>query len=216
MSKFLFITDLDHTLVGDKAALAELNQALSQHREEYGSLIVYSTGRSPTLYRQLRTEQDMIDPDYTVLSVGTLIYPGTSDESVSEWADYLSDGWDRDAIVAIANQCSDDLTLQPESEQTPHKISYYLEESRAAAVLAGLESAFAQANLDIQLVYSGSQDLDILPRNGNKGKAVTFLQERLAIAPEQTVVCVETLATTYLCLRWPRPKGLSSAMPRLS
>lgn len=188
MTQFLFITDLDHTLVGDNQALATLNAKLSQHREEHGSIIVYSTGRSPTLYQQLRTEQDMIDPDYTVLSVGTLIYPGTSKTSLKEWAEHLSDGWDREAILAIAAHFSD-LVPQPDSEQTPHKISYFLNESVAENLLPELEEQFRRQNIDVQTVYSGGADLDILPRNGNKGTAVRFLQEKLAIAPERTVVC---------------------------
>ena len=48
MAKFLFVTDLDDTLVyrtvGDDSALAELNQLLSQHRQEYGTKIVYLPG----------------------------------------------------------------------------------------------------------------------------------------------------------------------------
>lgn len=188
MTQFLLITDLDHTLVGDIPALATLNQRLSQHREDHGSIIVYSTGRSPTLYHQLRTEQEMIDPDYTVLSVGTLIYPGTSDTPLKEWADHLSEGWDREAIVAIAAHFSD-LVPQPDSEQTPHKISYFLDETVSAHLLPELIAQFKRQNIDVQTVYSGGADLDILPRNGNKGTAVRFLQEKLAITPERTVVC---------------------------
>jgi len=41
---FLFVTDLDNTLVGDDQALAELNRQLSQHRTEHGTKIVYATG----------------------------------------------------------------------------------------------------------------------------------------------------------------------------
>ena len=149
MTQFLFITDLDHTLVGDIPALVTLNQRLSQHREDHGSIIVYSTGRSPTLYRQLRTEQDMIDPDYTVLSVGTLIYPGTSDIPLKEWADHLSEGWDRAAIVAIAAHFSD-LVPQPDSEQTPHKISYFLDETVSAHLLSELITQFQRQNIDVQ------------------------------------------------------------------
>lgn len=57
MTPFLFVTDLDNTLVGDDQALAELNRQLSQHRSEYGTKIVYATGRSPILYQQLRSEK---------------------------------------------------------------------------------------------------------------------------------------------------------------
>ncbi|MGD1920297.1 MAG: HAD family hydrolase, partial [Pleurocapsa sp.] len=35
MSPFLFVTDLDNTLVGDDAALNRLNQELASHRQKY-------------------------------------------------------------------------------------------------------------------------------------------------------------------------------------
>ena len=37
VTPFLFVTDLDNTLVGDDAALAQLNRQLSQHRQLYGT-----------------------------------------------------------------------------------------------------------------------------------------------------------------------------------
>ncbi|MGB3612391.1 MAG: sucrose-phosphate phosphatase [Elainellaceae cyanobacterium] len=188
MSKFMFITDLDNTLVGDKAALAELNQRLSAHREQYGTLIVYSTGRSPTLYRQLRQEQEMIEPDFTVLAVGTLIYPAGSDEPDADWANILSERWDRDTVMATTAHFSD-LTLQPDSEQTSHKASYFLQPNVAEALLPQLKKALTQNGLDVQIVYSSNQDLDILPKRGNKGTAVAFLQQRLDMPQDRTVVC---------------------------
>lgn len=188
----MFITDLDNTLVGDKAALAELNQQLTAHRDQYGSVIVYSTGRSPTLYHELRQEQEMIDPDYTVLSVGTLIYasgsPRVSGEPDAGWSQVLSEGWDRDAIMATTAHFAD-LVPQPDSEQTAHKASFLLQPDIADELLPRLQNALTQKGLDIQLVYSSGQDLDILPKRGNKGAAVAFLQQRLNMSPERTVVC---------------------------
>ena len=54
MARFLFVTDLDNTFVGDDDALRELEQLLSKHRQEYGTRIVYATGRSPVLYQELK------------------------------------------------------------------------------------------------------------------------------------------------------------------
>ena len=70
MSTFLFVSDLDHKFVGDDAAPIELQKHLSHHRTNYGTKIVYATGRSPVLYRQLKAEKSLIDPDALVTSVG--------------------------------------------------------------------------------------------------------------------------------------------------
>jgi len=184
----MFVSDLDNTLVGDETALAELNRLLSKHREQHGTLIVYSTGRSPTLYQQLRREQDMLEPDFTVLSVGTIIYPGGSDHTDAQWSEVLSEGWDRDAVVATTAHFPA-LTPQPDSEQTPHKVSYFLSGAIADDLISQLQDALIQKGLDVQTVYSSRQDLDILPRQGNKGAAVAFLQQRLNMPQSHTVVC---------------------------
>jgi sucrose-6F-phosphate phosphohydrolase len=188
MAKFLFITDLDNTLVGDDAALDELNQQLIGHREEHGTIIVYSTGRSPTLYRELEAEKTLIEPDYLVLSVGTMIYRYGSDEADPTWAEKLSQGWNREEVTAIAAHFSD-LVLQPPSEQTPFKASYFVTMDAAVELLPRLEAALTQQGLDVQLVYSSGKDLDILPRQGNKGAATAFLQTTLSMQSDQTVVC---------------------------
>ncbi|HEY9871794.1 MAG TPA: sucrose-phosphate phosphatase [Candidatus Obscuribacterales bacterium] len=188
MTPFLLVTDLDNTLVGDDNALQELNQRLDQHRQEHGTKIVYATGRSLALYQQLTTEQQMLQPDALIAAVGTEIYlniDGTPDE---EWAEKLSQRWERDLVVATAAHFAD-LVPQPDTEQRPFKVSYYLSEEAAVEVIPRLESLLKERGVDAKLIYSGSQDLDILPRNGDKGLAVQFLRQRWGIDATQTVVC---------------------------
>lgn len=188
MSQFLFITDLDHTYVGDDAALATLQEALSQHRQTYGTKIVYSTGRSPALYQELQQEKQLIQPDAVVTSVGTEIYTNGMEAYDPEWADILSQGWDRDRILETAGHFSD-LPSQPDSEQRPFKVSYFLSEDVAPDLLPRLESALKDRSLEVRLIYSGGKDLDILPIKGNKGLAMQFIRNRYGMAPERTVAC---------------------------
>jgi sucrose-6F-phosphate phosphohydrolase len=188
VSRFLFITDLDNTLVGDDLALAKLNQQLAQHRQQYGTQIVYSTGRSRTSYSKLAAAKSLLEPDVLIVSVGTEIYYSNSETPDSEWAAKLSHKWDRDEVVAAAAHFAD-LTLQAESEQRPYKASYFLTEQAAAAVIPQLESMLRDRGLNIQLVYSGGKDLDILPQQANKGMAMIFLRQSLAIDPDLTVAC---------------------------
>lgn len=189
MTAFLLVTDLDNTLVGDDEAMKELNQQLSQHRQEHGTKIVYSTGRSPALYRQLTTEKSLLPPDALVTSVGTEICFNPIEEVFdSEWSHILSQGWNREEVVATTAHYAD-LIPQPESEQRPFKVSYFLSEQIASEVLPRLESALKERGLDVKVVYSGSQDLDVLPRQGDKGLAVQFLRQKWGIDAAQTVVC---------------------------
>lgn len=188
MSQFLFITDLDHTYVGDDAALATLQDALSQHRQTYGTKIVYSTGRSPALYQELQQEKQLIQPDALVTSVGTEIYTNGTEAYDAEWAEILSQGWDRDRILATAGHFSD-LVPQPDSEQRPFKVSYFLSEDVAPNLLPRLESALKDRKLEVRLIFSGGKDLDILPLKGNKGLAMQFIRNRYGMEPERTVAC---------------------------
>lgn len=186
---FLFVTDLDNTLVGDDNALKELNQLLDQHRQEYGTKIVYATGRSLTLYQQLTTEKPLLPPDALITSVGTELHLDTSGNAFDpKWAEVLSEGWNRELTVATAAYYSD-LVPQPDSEQGLFKVSYYLTPKAAVEILPRLESQLRESGLDVKLIYSGDQDLDILPRNGDKGLAVQFLRQKWQIDALRTVVC---------------------------
>jgi sucrose-6F-phosphate phosphohydrolase len=188
VAQFLFVTDLDNTLVGDDQALAELNRHLKMHRQEHGTKIVYATGRSPTLYRQLQTEKHLLEPDALIAAVGTEIYLNGSDTPDSGWFQRLSQGWDRDVVVAASAHFAD-LVAQPDSEQRPFKVSFFLTQAVAVEVLPQLESLLQQQGLDIKLIYSTGQDLDILPRHSDKGQAMQFLRQQWGIEPEQTVAC---------------------------
>ncbi len=188
MKSFLFVTDLDNTLVGERRALAVLNDKLKQHREEHGTKIVYATGRSPVLFAELCNEQQLLEPDALIASVGTEIYFNGSDKSDRTWSDKLAPGWDKDTILATTAHFAD-LVIQPDSEQRPYKVSFLLTEDSAQEVLPQLKSSLQQQGLDIKLIYSAGMDLDILPRHGDKGLAVQYLRQKWGIKAPQTVVC---------------------------
>lgn len=190
MKPFLFVTDLDHTLVGEDKALKELNDELERHRQEHGTKIVYATGRSITLYQQLTSEKSLLEPDALITSVGTELYLDSDRENPDlEWSTKLSVGWNRELILDIATNFANELTLQQESEQRPFKISYLIEEAAAKEILPQLKLLLENQNLKFNIIYSGSQDLDILPLYADKGLAVKYIQEKLGFFPETTVVC---------------------------
>lgn len=188
MAEFLFITDLDNTLVGDDAAMQQLLDQLTHHRDQYGTKIVYSTGRSLTSYQQLKAEKQLVEPDALVTGVGTAIYHQEAGEPNADWATLLSQNWDRERVRAIADSF-EDLMPQPDSEQGPFKVSYYLHPSVAPNILPQLEAKLQREALAVNLIYSGSKDFDLLPANAHKGYAMTFLRNAYGFAPERTVAC---------------------------
>jgi sucrose-6F-phosphate phosphohydrolase len=188
MKPFMFVTDLDNTLVGDDATLLELNQKLSQHRQEYGTKIVYATGRSLFLYQQLKAEKNLLDPDGLVVAVGTEIYLNGSQMPDSHWSEKLSAGWNKEVVLSTTADFSE-LVPQPDSEQGAFKVSFYLEEPDAAKVLPQLKSKLNTAGLDIKLIYSSGIDLDIVPISSDKGQAMQFLRQKWNFVAERTVAC---------------------------
>jgi sucrose-6-phosphatase len=210
MSQFMFVTDLDNTLVNhnteDDKALTELNHRLSQHRQEYGSKIVYATGRSSVLYRQLAAEKKLIEPDALVVAVGTEIYINSSESVAGEgllsgkltnpkgdncdrdWSAQIATGWNRNAVVSITDKF-DELKSQPDTEQRPFKVSFFLEESASERILKKIETESQKCGLNIKLIYSSGIDLDIVPKNSDKGQAMQFLRQKWKFVPEQTVAC---------------------------
>jgi sucrose-6-phosphatase len=188
MKPFMFVTDLDNTLVGDDAALLELNQKLSQHRQLYGTKIVYATGRSPLLYRELAEEKNLLRPDALVLSVGTEIYLEESETADVDWSARLEQDWNRESVLYVTSVFPE-LEAQPNSEQRPFKVSFFLKENVAEKVLPKLESELQKRGLNIKIIYSSGIDLDIVPSSSDKGQAMQFLRQKWNFVAEQTVVC---------------------------
>lgn len=184
-SSLVLITDLDNTLVGDDQSLALLNQQLQQNRSQIK--LVYSTGRSLFLYQELTKTHNLLIPDALITSVGTEIYFNLEQFTLDpDWCKLLSQGWQREKAVAIAQQFPE-LQSQPESEQNPFKISFYITSDLATRVLPQLRLALKNAGLATKLVYSAAQDLDILPIRGDKGSALQYLRQKWQLTPQNIV-----------------------------
>ncbi|NJL88880.1 MAG: HAD-IIB family hydrolase [Coleofasciculaceae cyanobacterium SM2_1_6] len=211
MVKFLLATDLDNTLVGDLWATIGLNQRLAAARQQF--YLVYATGRSLDSFRQLQqefhsdTNTQLLEPDYLVAGVGTEIYhQGQLDQ---EWAAHLSQHWQREAITKIGDNFPA-LIYQPDTEQNPWKVSYYLQPTAISTPSSFLSAAdlqnlpkqksnkqiiddlrlqLAAVGLSAQVVFSSNRDVDILPYHGDKGQAVRYLQKKLRVNSQFTLVC---------------------------
>lgn len=189
MSLAMFVTDLDNTLAGgDISALQKLNRRLEMLRQRWGTKIVYATGRSQPSYFPLAAECDLLTPDALVAAVGTEIYLEAGDTPLAAWEGILRQSWRREEIVEVASQFPE-LTLQPPAGQQEFKISYFLTVPDAATIVSDLQDRLKLAGHEVEAIYSRQHDLDILPRNSQKGDAIAFLLNYWQIAARETIVC---------------------------
>ena len=183
--KFLLVTDLDNTLVGDDEATQVLNQLLQSKRSQI--CLVYATGRSHASTCELIAQKQLLAPDYLIAGVGSEIYQDGSLDLDS--AEDLSQGWDKMARSSLAQQFSQVKSPSPK-EQNPWKISYSLEPAAEnGSTVQALQHKLTESGLPAQIIFSSNSDREILPQTSNKGNALTYLQKRLQIPSEATLVC---------------------------
>ncbi|MEH2159845.1 MAG: HAD family hydrolase [Nostoc sp.] len=122
-----------------------------------------------------------------IASVGTEIYQrGVFLEK--DWTNQISKDWDRDAVGAIASYFSA-LIPQPDSKQTPWKLSFCLDMDTPLEVIHDLGELLNFTGLQTEVIFSNGRDVDIIPKNSNKGKATVYLQDLLRSQSDATIVC---------------------------
>ena len=195
--KHLLISDLDDTLLGDDEALERFRAFHDTHRALLG--VVYASGRFCNVIQDLVEHTRLPVPLATIGGVGSEIWTYPGRRPMQEWWDEIGDGWS-DAAVRRALAGVPGLEDQPDTEQSPYKVSYYWRDA-SPDDLAGLEERLARAGAAGRLIYSSGRDLDVLPPGVDKGAAAAWLAAYLGYAPEDVLAAGNSLNDEALLSR---------------
>jgi len=182
----LLITDVDDTLMGDRAALELFKKSIGQQRSRIG--IGVATGRTIDSAKAALAECGLQDVDVVISSVGAEIHYGRRLTPDLGWASHVRYRWYPERIrSALAGLPF--LTPQEPSAQRELKISYILDTRHISAeeALPRVHEALGRASAAYTAFFSHGCLLDVLPCRASKGKAIRYLSFKWGIPPNRII-----------------------------
>ncbi len=182
--RFLLISDLDDTLLGDDAALVRFSRYYETARTWLH--IAYASGRLFDSVVERIDTTPLPSPVAIIGGVGTEIREFPSGDPLRDWWRRIGSRWDRDRVRDVLDE-EEGLTPQPDAVQTEYKLSYFLEDASPTR-LAELQRKVEDAGVPVECIYSSACDLDFLPKRVDKGSAAAFLAEHLGYDADHVMV----------------------------
>ena len=177
------VTDLDHNLIGDSQSLVELVQLLRQYRTS--SHFIIATGRRLDSALKLKKKHKIPTPDVLITSSGTEIYHAPKLTTDTAWASHIDYQWSPRRVKKLLADFAG-LKLQPSSEQSRFKLSYYIDPEKAD--IEEIKQLLHREELAVFVQLAFGQFLDILPLRASKGMALRYVVEELNLPLEAVFV----------------------------
>ena len=176
-------TDLDQNLIGDAVAMKQFAAVMRENRKcvTFG----IATGRRIDSALALIRKHGIPRPDVLISSLGTRIHYSQDLTEDEYWADHIDHHWNRQQVRRVLTELPG-LELQPKIQQTPFKLSYYIDPRKAPSV-DEIIALIRQRELTANVVSSFGQFLDIVPSRASKGQALRYVSQRLDIPLEHTL-----------------------------
>jgi sucrose-6F-phosphate phosphohydrolase len=215
---WIFASDIDGTLTGDRDALDRLAERLRKLRATGQLCLVFSTGRRLEQVLSGVAEEGLPEPDAVLCQVGTEVYlpPLAHDsEPLAAWRELLLAKYDRDEAESFLAGIAG-LEMQPANCNTELKTSCFLDGcDDPEAAVAEIRRRVAPHADRYRVVWSSSRELDVLPAAAGKGPAIRFLVEHLQLDAERVVVAGDTGNDATMFEAFPRGIIVANAQPEL-
>lgn len=162
LKPYVLATDLDNTIVSPDVP----HQDLWKYFQDNLPSLIYITGRHFSSAKQLIEEEGLPMPDVLVCDVGASIYVGSEFNLDRNWADQL-----QLTDFPHVHELAVELGLTSQHLPTKWRLAYFATPDQAEKLAAAIKAN----NLNVNMVYSGGRDLDILPVEVDKGKALQYI-----------------------------------------
>lgn len=177
---WLLVSDIDDTLTGDAAALTELADAMERGAKH---LIFAVNSSRPAVSVAATIAEEFpanLVPAAMITALGTEISVGGT--PLPLWQTRFS-GWPYHRVfetLAKLGHAPHDNTYQ-----TEHKISFAVRGERAQA---DARRALLEAGIECEIIASGRDDFDVIPKGAGKAAATLFLAENFGVERSRLVV----------------------------
>jgi sucrose-phosphate synthase len=178
------VSDLDQNLIGDEKSLAKLIEVLRMHRK--CSKFAIATGRRFDSALRIMRQYNIPEPDILITSCGTEIYYAPKFYADMAWSKHIDYDWSPHKVRPVLAKLPG-LKLQPKSEQSRFKISYYIDTDVAPGI-EEISSLLHQNEQSLHLNLAFGQYLDVMPQRASKGLALRYIANRWQIPLERIFV----------------------------
>ena len=179
----LLVTDVDDTLTGDDAAMAELLERLETTDARVGFGI--ATGRTLDESLALMDELGVPVPDVLITAGGTELHYGTHLLPDRSWERQIRYRWDRDEVVRVMGAIPG---LRPVAKSaTKYRLRYRLDLLKAPD-LREIRRRARQEGLRVTTILDHGIYLDVVPVRASPGFAIRFFCFKWNLEPQRLLV----------------------------
>jgi len=177
-------TDLDQNLLGNPDSLPDLIRVIRENRKcaSFG----IATGRRLDSALKVMKQHRIPEPDVLITSAGTAIHYAPKLTEDTAWNRHIEKQWTPQVVRRVLDALPG-LVIQPKTNQSRFKISYYIDPEKAPS-LDDINQLLHQEEQSVNVILSFGQFLDVLPIRASKGLALRYMATRWDIPLEQILV----------------------------